>query len=213
MHTFALLLPVLCMHTQRIAQCAPAPSCNFPPARLHWLHVPRLGHGEEQINQLPRSLTGHYCITRGCPGDLLCPVSPMSPGTRSIVLGRGGSFLCPERRTGAELGLVTGEPGGIKRSRVTEHHPGGGVSSCHRVHHLPDFAYIKCILQSISPDKLLYCLLWIMSYLLSFVSSSHFFLLITGYHGTVKKKHIMEEWKRHTSLLPIVRVRKHILIR
>ena len=145
-------------YTENCTVCSSS-KLQLSPARLHWLHVPRLGHGEEQINQLPRSLTGHYCITRGCPGNLLCPVSPMSPGTRSIVLGRGGSFLCPERRTGAELGLVTGEPGGIKRSRVTEHHPGGGVSSCHRVHHPTDFAYIKCILQSISPDKLLYCLL------------------------------------------------------
>ena len=132
-------------YTENCTVCSSS-KLQLSPARLHWLHVPRLGHGEEQINQLPRSLTGHYCITRGCPGDLLCPVSPMSPGTRSIVLGRGGSFLCPERRTGAELGLVTGGPGGIKRSRVTEHHPGGGVSSCHHVHHPTDFAYIKCIL-------------------------------------------------------------------
>ena len=112
-------------YTENCTVCSSS-KLQLSPARLHWLHVPRLGHGEEQINQLPRSLTGHYCITRGCPGNLLCPVSPMSPGTRSIVLGRGGSFLCPERRTGAELGP------GHRRARGNKAEPSNGASSGER---------------------------------------------------------------------------------
>ena len=147
------------MHTQRIAQCGPAPSCNFPrPASTGSMCQDWAMERSRSINCPGLSLD--IIALHGGVRVICCARCPRCPrGHAPLFSGGVAAFSVRRGEQGRSWGLVTGGPGGIKRSRVTEHHPGGGVSSCHRVHHLPDFAYIKCILQSISPDKLLYCLL------------------------------------------------------
>ena len=112
------------MHTQRIAQCGPAPSCNFPrPASTGSMCQDWAMERSRSINCPGLSLD--IIALHGGVRVICCARCPRCPrGHAPLFSGGVAAFSVRRGEQGRSWGLVTGGPGGIKRSRVTEHHLG-----------------------------------------------------------------------------------------
>ena len=152
-----------------------------------------------------RSLTGHYCITRGCPGNLPCPVSRCPRGHGPLFSGGVGAFSVRREEQGRSWAWSPGGPGGILVEQ------GNGSSFGEESPHVT-MCPIQQILHTLNVFFNLYLqtICSIAPYETCPTCSVLKFFLAFPHHW-ISWKSI--EDTQHTSLLPIVRVRKHILIR